>query len=305
MSYNIVFMGTPEFSVPTLKTINKKFKIQCVFTQPARKSNRGYKLTRTPVHICADKLGIIVKTPEKIIDEHDFLKSLNFDLAIVVAYGQLIPKEILSLSKKGFINIHASLLPKWRGAAPIQRSILNNDKITGISFMKMKEKLDAGPICSSYSINILNNENSKNLSERLSILSSKKVLENIDSIISEQAIFKEQNEKLVSYAKKINKNEGKIDWNNPAEKILFQINALNPKPGAWFSFQNIRFKILSAEIKEISGKVGEVIDDELTISCGKNSIKINTIQKEGKKPQLTKEFLYGNKISKGTLIYNV
>ena len=148
-------MGTPQFAVPILKKINQKYKINCVFTQPPSKSNRGQKFTKSPIHMCAEELNLEIKTPKKIDEEFEYLKELNLDLVIVVAYGQLIPKKILDLSKKGFLNIHASLLPKWRGAAPIQRSILNNEKITGISFMKINEKLDSGPVCNKYSLHIL------------------------------------------------------------------------------------------------------------------------------------------------------
>ena len=151
---NIVFMGTPRFAVPILKKINQKYKINCVFTQPPSKSNRGQKFTKSPIHTCSEELNIEIKTPKKIDEEFEYLKELNLDLVIVVAYGQLISKKILDLSKKGFLNIHASLLPKWRGAAPIQRSILNNEKKTGISFMKIDEKLDSGPVCNKYSINL-------------------------------------------------------------------------------------------------------------------------------------------------------
>ena len=139
---NIVFMGTPKFAVPILRHLSNKFNIKCVFTQPPSKSNRGQKFTKSPIHISAEELNLKIKTPKNIHEEYEYLKELNLDLGIVVAYGQILPKKVLNLSKKGFLNIHASLLPKWRGAAPIQRSILSNEKETGVSFMKINEKLD-------------------------------------------------------------------------------------------------------------------------------------------------------------------
>ena len=202
---NIVFMGTPQFAVPILKKINQKYKINCVFTQPPSKSNRGQKFTKSPIHICAEGLDLEIKTPKKIDEEFEYLKELNLDLVVVVAYGQIISKKILDLSKKGFLNIHASLLPKWRGAAPIQRSILNNEKKTGISFMKIDEKLDSGPVCNTYSIDILDQDNAENLSEKLSYLSTEKILENMQKVLEGEAIFKEQDHAKATYAKKIQK----------------------------------------------------------------------------------------------------
>ena len=206
------------------------------------------------------------------------------------------------MSKKGFLNIHASLLPKWRGAAPIQRSILNSETKTGISFMKIDEKLDSGAVCNKYSIDILDQDNTETLSEKLSYLSTEKILENVQKVLEGEAKFKEQDHAKATYAKKIQKVEGKLDWNNSARKIIAQINGLYPKPGAWFELNNKRYKILKAKINKQSGKIGEVIDEQMTIACGENSINIIEIQKEGKNPQLIKEFLLGNKVRKGTII---
>ena len=190
MDIKIAFLGTPEFAVPILRSIIKGgYKISCVFSQPPRKSHRGQKINKSPVHIFSEGFGIQIKTPNKIEDELEFIKSLNLDIAIVVAYGQILPEEILRLSKKGFINIHASLLPKWRGAAPIQRSLINMDKNTGVSIMKINKKLDEGPVCNKYQINILENENAKSLSERLSKLASEKIIENIKEILDEKIKF--------------------------------------------------------------------------------------------------------------------
>jgi len=301
---NIVFMGTPWFAVPILKKIVQEYRINCVFTQPPSKSNRGQKFTKSPIHTCAEELNLEIKTPIKIDEEFKYLKELNLDLVIVVAYGQLIPKKILDLSKKGFLNIHASLLPKWRGAAPIQRSILNNEKITGISFMKINEKLDSGPVCNKYSLHILDQDNAETLSEKLSNLSANKISENIKKILNDQATFENQDDKLATYAKKINKDEGQINWKEDANLILAKINGLYPQPGGWFKYKNNRYKILKATLSEDSKEPGEIIGNDLTISCGNNSIKVIKIQREGKKPQFTEDFVLGSSLKKGVIINN-
>jgi len=237
-------------------------------------------------------------------DEYEYLKELNADIAIVVAYGQIIPKEILTLTKKGFINIHASLLPKWRGAAPIQRSIMNLDKQTGISIMKINEKLDTGPVCNSYKLDIKDNDNAEIISKRLSALAAEKILDNVDEILENKLEFKEQLHKGATYANKIEKSEGKIDWNNSAESIVGKINGLYPSPGAWFIYNGERYKVLKAEIANGVGKVGAVSDNYLEVCCNDKSIKILEIQRQGKRPQNINEFMLGSQIKKGSNLNN-
>ena len=301
-------MGTPLFAVPILKSLYQNgYDVSAVYTQPPQKSHRGQKINKSPIQGISETLNLDFRTPHTLKDnkeEYDFLKNLKADLAIVVAYGQILSKDILKLSRNGFINIHASLLPKWRGAAPIQRSLINMDKITGISIMKINQNLDEGPVCNKYPVEILENENAKNLSNRLSKLSAEKILENIDKIFNQKVNFEEQDNSAASYAKKIQKKEGKINWAESANKIIAKINGLYPSPGAWFNFENQRYKILKAELSENSAKLGEIIDDELTISCGEKSLKVIEIQREGKKPQLIKEFLLGSKLKKGIILYN-
>ena len=306
MFKKIVFMGTSNFSVPILKSLYQNgYPIVTIYTQPPQKSMRGQKVNKSPIQKMAENLCIECRTPDSLKDnneEYNFLKLLNPDLVIVVAYGQLIPKNYLSLSKHGFINIHASLLPKWRGAAPIQRSIMNLDKETGVSIMKIVEKLDAGPVMRQEKINIINEMNAEDLSNNLSDLSSKLILECIDEIEEGKAKFIDQDEQKATYAKKINKEEGKINWDNSAENILAQINSLLPNPGAWFSFMGERYKILKASISEAEGEKGKVIDNNLTIACKSKSIKVNEIQRQGKNKQSTSEFLLGSKIKKETAL---
>ena len=306
MFKKIVFMGTSNFSVPILKSLYQNgYPIVTIYTQPPQKSMRGQKVNKSPIQKMAENLCIECRTPDSLKEnneEYNFLKLLNPDLVIVVAYGQLISKNYLSLSKHGFINIHASLLPKWRGAAPIQRSIMNLDKETGVSIMKIVEKLDTGPVMMQEKINVTSEMNAEDLSNKLSDLSSKLILECIDEIEGGKAKFIDQDEQKATYAKKINKEEGKINWDNSAENILAQINSLLPNPGAWFSFMGERYKILKASISETEGEKGKVIDNNLTIACKSKSIKVNEIQRQGKNKQSTSEFLLGSKIKKETAL---
>jgi len=308
MLKKIVFMGTPYFAVPILKSLYQNgYNVSVVYTQPPQKSNRGQKINKSPIQGFSETLNIEFRMPATLKDnkeEYEFLKKLNPDIAIVVAYGQIIPKEILGLAKKGFINIHASLLPKWRGAAPIQRSIMNLDKETGISIMKINEKLDSGPVCSSYKIEINNNDNATTLSDKLSLLAAEKILDVVDDIMDDKIKFEEQCHAEATYANKIDKIEGKIDWNNFARKIVGIINALHPNPGAWFNFKGERYKILSAKISEKKGQAGEVLSENLEVGCEDKSIEILEIQRQGKKPQKVSEFMLGSKLKKGSKLQN-
>ena len=301
-------MGTPFFAVPILKSLYQNgYPISVVYTQPPQKSQRGQKINKSPVQGISETLNLEFRTPVSLKnnkDEYEYLKELNADIAIVVAYGQIIPKEILTLTKKGFINIHASLLPKWRGAAPIQRSIMNLDKQTGISIMKINEKLDTGPVCNSYKLDIKDNDNVEIISERLSVLAAEKILDNVDEILENKLEFKEQLHKGATYANKIEKSEGKIDWNNSAESIVGKINGLYPSPGAWFIYNGERYKVLKAEIANGVGKAGAVLDDYLEICCKDKSIKILEIQRQGKRPQNINEFMLGSQIKKGSNLNN-
>ena len=308
MLKKIVFMGTPIFAVPILKSLYQNgFPISVVYTQPPQKSHRGQKINKSPVQKMAETLNIEFRTPLnlKSKEEHDYLKELNADISIVVAYGKIIPKEMLSLTKKGFINIHASLLPKWRGAAPIQRSIINLDKETGISVMKIKEKLDTGPICNSYKVAITENDNFETLSNKLSFLAAEKISDNVQDILDDKLKFKDQNDEKATYAEKIEKSEGKIDWNNSAESIVGKINGLYPDPGAWFVYNSERYKILKAKVGDGTEVPGIVLDNNLEISCNDRSIKILEIQRQGKKSQKINEFILGSQIKKGSNLNDV
>ena len=300
-------MGTPMFAVPILKSLYQNgYPISDVYTQPPQKSQRGQRINKSPIQGIAETLNLEFRTPKFLKnnnEEFEYFKSINADLAVVVAYGQIIPKEFLNLTKKGFINIHASILPAWRGAAPIQRSIMNLDKETGITIMKIAEELDTGPICNTYKINLENNLNAQDISEQLSSLAAENILDNIDNILDDKAKFIEQNHAQATYAPKIQKLEGKINWDENALNIIGKINGLYPVPGAFFIFKGERYKILKADIGNGIGNPGEVVSDYLEVACGnRQSIKIKEIQRQGKKPQNIGEFMLGSQIKKGSLI---
>jgi len=306
MYKKIVFMGTSYFAVPILKSLYQNgYPISAVYTQPPKKSNRGQKLNKSPINLFSENISLEVRTPQtlKNNDEEElYLSELKPDIIVVVSYGQIIPKNLLKIPKNGFLNVHASLLPKWRGAAPIQRSIMNLDKETGISIMKINENLDEGPVCKQYNLKISEKMNSEELSEKLSLLASEKILDILDNIYDNNIKFKDQDHSKATYAKKIQKIEGKIDWNENADKIIGKINGLYPFPGAFFIFNGKRYKILKAEKSYTRGKAGNIISEDFEICCGEGSVKVLTIQREGKRVQQIKEFLLGTLIKKGTNI---
>ena len=251
------------------------------------------------------KLNIPIKCPEKINndEEFNFIRNAKANYIVVVAYGQIIPERILNIPNKTFLNIHASLLPKWRGAAPIQRSIIEMDKMTGVSIMKIVPKLDAGPYMMQENVKIEKSDNFTLLSEKLSIIGSKLILKSLEKLKTKKANFIEQDESIATYAKKIEKKESEINWNVPAKNLIAKINGLSPFPGAWFKHQKSRIKIIEAIEVDEKGGVGEVLDDNLIIGCKEKAIKILLIQKEGKNILNIKSFLAGYKIKKGEVLF--
>jgi methionyl-tRNA formyltransferase len=304
MPLKIIFMGTPEFSVPTLKTlIDQNYEVLMIYTQPPKKSKRGQKVNISPIQSFSEKKNIPFRSPETLNNnEYEFIKNLSADLGVVVAYGKLIPINILEATKLGFLNIHASLLPKWRGAAPIQRSIMNGDKKTGISIMKIQEKLDSGPIMASHELELNSNSTYGEVEKKLSDVGANLLIECLQTIEKGNSKFVEQLHSEATYAKKINKKEAKIDWNSNADKIVAHIHGLNPNPGAWFEFQKERIKVWKAKKLLLNGRPGTVLNENLTVACQSNSIQILEIQREGKNKQSTKDFLLGKKISQNSLL---
>ena len=306
MSFKILFMGTPEFAVPILEALqNSDNKILEIYTQPAKKKNRGQKVQNSPVYDCAKKLNLQVRCPLSLANSEELshIKSLKPDVVVVVAYGQILPLDFLNLKNIFFLNVHASLLPKWRGAAPIQRAIMNMDEETGISIMKIVEKLDAGPVLLKSKIKINKESNYQDISKKMSSLGAKLILNALDLIKSGNINFSDQNENEATYAKKIDKKESKINWNDSASNIVAKINALNPNPGCWFDLLGSRIKIIKAKEVNINGQPGAVLNENFTIACSENAIKILELQKEGKKKTTVQQFLRGNKLKTGiTLI---
>ena len=306
MSLNLVFMGTPEFSVPALEIlIKQKFNILKVYTQPPKKSKRGQKINPSPIEEFSRKKNLNLRSPNSLNnndEEFQVLKKLSPDLIVVVAYGQIIPKNFLKIPKFGFINIHASLLPKWRGAAPIQRAIMNQDKKIGVSIMKIEEKLDSGPVLSFKEMKLNQNSTYGEIEKKLSISGANLLIETLKKLSIEKIEFKKQEDSKVTYAKKISKDETRIDWNLEADKIVAHIHGLSPSPGAWFEHKGDRFKVFKATKSSLSGKPGTVMDENLNVACKSNSIQILELQKQGKNKQTIKEFLLGCKITSGTIL---
>jgi len=296
-------MGTPKFAVPTLEALHKsEHLLVSTYSQNPKKSNRGQKINKSEIQQFAENLKLEVRTPEKLDDkELEYIKKINPDLVLVVAYGKIIPKQFLDIPKYGFINIHASLLPKWRGAAPIQRSIMQGEEETGITIMKINEKLDSGPILKSFSLKILPEDTFGDLQNKLSELAGNSIIPSINLIIS-GAKFNKQIHAEATNAEKIKKEEGKINWNDASKNIINKIRALNPSPGSFFEFKKIRYKIWRAELSLKTGKPGEVVDDKLTVATQDCAISIKEIQREGKKKLSTKEFLIGNQIPAGSFL---
>ncbi len=303
MSLNIIFMGTPDFAVPILKTINNsKHKILSVYTQPPKKRDRGQKINISPVHKYSNTIQTNVEYPENLDSDEEINKiiSLKPDVVVVVAYGKILPVKLIDFSDIKFINIHASLLPRWRGAAPIQRAIMNLDKETGVSIMRIVSKLDSGPVLMKEKIDISQGITFTELSEKMSILGSKMIIKSLDLIEKKKDKFVPQDEKKATYAKKIHKSETKINWNETAEKIVAKINAFQPNPGCWFEINGLRIKPIRVKELKKSGEPGVILSENLTVACAENAVQILELQKEGKQSMKAEEYLRGNKLQVGT-----
>ena len=296
-------MGSPEFGLPTLAHLHQRNDTQLIgiITQPDKKKGRGKILSPTPIKQWALNHGIPISCPTQKSELAPQLKQWKPTLIIVIAYGLIIPRSILEIPRIGCFNLHGSLLPRWRGAAPIQRAIIEGDNNTGITFMKMNEGLDTGDIVLSKEINIKINDNQQSLENKLANLGAESFEEFLE-LIQEKSEFIKQNNDFATYAKKIEKFETKLDWNEPAEKIIRRINAYSPNPGAWFEFKGKRIKILEASLSSQLGKSGTIISDDLIIGCGEQSIQPRKLKKEGKEEVNLNDFLRGNKIEKGYVI---
>lgn len=301
----IVFLGSAYFSIPTLvKLIEAGHEIACVYSQPPRRAGRGKKVNLTPVHEMALKYGITVRTPENFKLQKDKLAffDLNADLTVVVAYGLILPEEIIEAARYGSLNIHASILPKWRGAAPIHRAIMSGDSETGVCIMKMDAGLDTGPVVAKELTPIKADDTTSVLSERLADLGAKLLIETIKKI--DELIPKPQSTIEVSYAKKIDKKEAKIDWSLDFQIIEQQIRGLSRYPGAWAYYNDERIKFLNVRINSSKqnnqAEPGMVIGTPLVIACKGGALEITLLQRSGKSVQTTEDFLRGFPIQIGS-----
>ena len=300
----VVFMGTPDFAVPVLEKLIKEHEVVCVYTKEPKIAGRGNKVSKTPVHILASKYGIEVRTPKTFKDENEQEKfcKLNADIAVVAAYGLILPKKVIEAFDKGCVNVHASLLPRWRGAAPIQRCIEYGDNKSGITIMKVVEELDAGDMYKKEEIEITPSTTGGKLHDELAILGANlmsEVLADFDNINPQK-----QDSSLVTYATKLDKSECKINFNLSAELLERKIRAFNPFPAMYFEYQGERFKVLDADIENIKSEAGKIIEGqtELIIGCEDGALNIKQIQRQGKKSMSIDELLRGYSFEKGVCI---
>ncbi len=301
---SIIFMGTPDISKEYLDyIIENNIPIKAVFTQPPKKQSRGMKLIKAPVQILADKKNIDVFHPKNFdIEVIDNLKKIKPDLIIVMAYGKILPKEVLDLPKYGCINIHVSLLPKWRGASPIEHALMYGDKETGISIIKLIEKLDAGPIIAQQKLSIPYNFNKLQLSNSLTNIGKKLLVDIIPKIFRNEIVFKDQIEKDATYAIKLSSENRKINFNNSTNTIINQIKAHSPKPGAWFYMNKERIKIIEAKPGIAKGKISTILNNNFEIACNDGSIEPLILQRQGKKIVSKEDFLRGYRLNINSVI---
>jgi len=303
LSLRVAFMGTPDFAIPTLQALlDAKFDVMAVYTQPPRPAGRGKSLRPSPVHAFADQHGIEVRTPKSLRNEDaaaDFA-ALNLDIAVVVAYGLILPKAILNAPRLGCVNVHASLLPRWRGAAPIHRAIMAGDSETGVTIMQMDEGLDTGDMLLVSRTDIAPDDTTKSLHDRLATLGAKVIAPAIEGLMDGSIKPTPQPDAGVTYAEKIDKTEARIDWTAPAQEIDRKVRGLFPFPGAWFEYEGERIKILAGQIVPQAGLAGMALDDRLTIACGGAAYRIRRAQRAGKAAMDADELLRGFSLPAGS-----
>ncbi|MCI4664525.1 MAG: methionyl-tRNA formyltransferase [Neomegalonema sp.] len=304
----VIFMGTPDFAATALKAlIGAEHEIVGVYAQPPRPAGRGKKLRPSPVQLTAEAAGLTVRTPVKLRDPEALAEfaAIDADIAMVVAYGMLLPKEALDAPRLGCMNLHASLLPRWRGAAPIQRAIMAGDAETGVCAMRMTEGLDEGPVYDRVSTPIGVDETAQTLHDRLAELGAALMLKTLSALEAGEAAAEEQPSEGVVYAKKINKSEAAIDWSQPAEEIDRQVRGLSPSPGAWFLRDGERTKLLLAQPERLGEKLapaGDVLDEAGLIACGTGGLRIKRVQRAGRGAVDAAEYLRGAPLSRGDMV---
>jgi len=302
MKLRLAFMGSPPFALPTLQAlIDAGHEIVCVYTQPPRPAGRGKKERPTPVHELALARALEVRTPKSLKRAEAWAEfaALNLDAAIVVAYGLILPKPVLDAPKLGCFNLHGSLLPRWRGAAPVQRAIMAGDRITGVQVMRMEEGLDTGPIIATAETPIEFDDTSATLTTRLSNLGAPLMVEALQAIARGAAQETPQPEEGATYAHKITAAEARIDWARPARELDHMIRGLSPAPGAWCEFMGARLKVLHCRLGQGAGAPGEALDDGLLIACGEGALRLTKVQREGRPPMESADFLRGQAVAAG------
>jgi len=306
----IVFMGSPDFAIPTLEVLHGAgHEIVAVYSQPPRPAGRGKKPRRTPVHALAEKLGIPVFTPRslKSPEEQERFAALNADAAVVVAYGLILPQAVLDAPRHGCFNLHASLLPRWRGAAPIHRAVMAADERTGVCVMRMDAGLDTGDVCACEEVEITSEMTTGELHDILAARGARLMARAMERLEREGRLdCRPQPQAGVTYADKISKDEARIDFGRPARQVLAQIHGLSPWPGAWVELPGksgpLRLKILKAEMVEGAGMPGEVLDDDLTVACAEGAVRPLVVQRAGKAPMERAAFLRGTPVPPGTIL---
>ena len=305
MTYRIAYMGTPDFSVEALAAlIEAGHDVACVYTQPPRPAGRGKKDRPSPVHAFAAERGIEVRHPVSLRDETEqaAFAALNLDVAVVAAYGLILPKSFLEAPRHGCLNIHASLLPRWRGAAPIQRAILAGDRISGVTIMRMDKGLDTGPMLMKESVAIGPKTNAGDLHDDLAAMGARMIVEALAKLEAGKIEETPQPDEGVTYAAKIDKVETRIDWTRPATGIERQLRAFAPAPGAWFELAGERIRALAGTVTDQRGTPGATLDDILTVACGEGAIRLDVVQRAGKGAMEAAAFLRGRAVPTGTVL---
>jgi methionyl-tRNA formyltransferase len=307
MQLRLAFMGSPDFAVPTLEAlIAAGHDVACVYSQPPRPAGRGQEVRRTPVHVAAEARGLTVRTPANFKDAADkaAFAALALDAAVVVAYGLLLPRAVLEAPRLGCFNLHGSLLPRWRGAAPIQRAVMAGDTETGVQVMRMEAGLDTGPVIATARTPISDDDTAQDVHDRLARLGAPLMVEALADIAAGRAVERAQPAEGATYAAKITAEETRIDWTLPARRVSAHIRGLSPAPGAWFEMANargetLRVKALHARVEAGRGEPGVALDDKLLIACGEGAVRLMRLQKAGKGPMNAEEFLRGLPLARG------
>ncbi|MGE3142629.1 MAG: methionyl-tRNA formyltransferase [Hyphomonadaceae bacterium] len=298
----LAFLGSPEFAVPSLAAlIAAGHEIVCVYAQPPRPAGRGQALRKTPVHAFAEAHGLEARTPRSLRtpEAQAAFAALGLDLAVVVAYGLILPKPILDAPRLGCINLHGSLLPRWRGAAPIQRALMAGDRITGVQVMRMEEGLDTGPVYASVETPIEADDTAGSLHDRMAALGAPLLAHTVTEIEAARARARPQEQEGVTYAHKITPSETRIDWAQSARRVDCQIRGLSPYPGAWFEWNGARIKALDSRVGLGAGAPGEALDDAMLIACGEGAVRLTRVQRAGKGALDAADYLRGAPLPAG------